>query len=850
MAPRTLLVALLVWSPTLALAQARGGQVSLPLDAYRKLLSSSARRAPIPDAPLRVAWRRRTVKGTLQRDGLLVATYQGRFTVLGTRDALIPLLDNRAAVTRVLLDGRAVTLRAIGNRHGLRATPGDHRVQLQLAYRRADRFARKLHLRLASGGPTRLRLSLPEAPLRVSVRHGTLVASNAKRDRTEIEAQLDGRGELKLRWSRVLHRAGASKARLSARGHTLFSLGEALVRGVTVLRVEVQEGEVDQLRLRLPQNLELLAVEGAPVLQWQELAPSSSRSGPRRVVVFLKHLLRRSFELRLRFQQPTSVSRALKLAVPTLERGPTRGTLGVQAPTGLQIAIKATRSATRLALRELPTALTSLTRSPLSAGFRFDKPPELTLQTKRLASVKVTSTLIDALSAVTVVLADGSERSKLRLRLRNNARQYLRVWLPADAKLDAALLDGEPLQPARGPTDDRAGQALLFPLRQSERVGPKGRRYHRVRPDETLGDIAHRYFSDPSRWRRLLLANPSLRSARDLRVGQRLVVPSVGPVAVEESSFTLELSYRRAGLGALGLLGRNALALPRFDVDTLRVVWHLYLPDHLTPLRWSANLTRRTARRDGPLRRALRYLRRALRVRSAWAGGGYTSILAQRKGIFRQQAASRSRARATPGSFPLVGRRYRFKRVLGIRAATPQISVSYLHRSLLGGIHAATLFLSAMLACWFAARRRRLRLALPLLMMALVPTLIAAHHVPGMHRRLLWGLALGLLAALLWPRRRALFERLRGLCWSPWSVVSLLRPRALLAAFGVTALLWLGLRLPLLLSTFTCAAALCMLVLERRRETRAALDDDRDDDHDNDRDDDHDGELEAEVPHA
>src|SRR5262249_17442173 len=150
---------------------------------------------------------------------------------------------------------------------------------------------------------------------------------------------------------------------------------------------------------------------------------------------------------------------------------------------------------------------------------------------------------IDDIEASTVLLEDGTEIGKLRLRIRNNTRQFLRVRLPGDAVLSHALLDGHPVRPALGHEPGRA--TLLFSLRQSERIDPGQGPTHRVIAGDPLRAIAHQYYSDPDKSPLVLDANRKLLGdAGRLKPGQLLAIPSVGPVTVEESSFVLELAYR------------------------------------------------------------------------------------------------------------------------------------------------------------------------------------------------------------------------------------------------------------------------------------------------------------------
>src|SRR5262249_38360990 len=145
-----------------------------------------------------------------------------------------------------------------------------------------------------------------------------------------------------------------------------------------------------------------------------------------------------------------------------------------------------------------------------------------------------------------------------------------------------------------------------------------------------------------------------LTDETELIPGQVLRIPTASSVTMEESSFLLEVSYRRSST-PIGLVGHVRLALPEFDVPAVGVTWHLYAPDSVAPLAFQANLTPRGQQREGPFRRLERFLGEALGGRKAWAeevtaaenpqgtdteqAAGHDNILAERKAIYRAGAA-------------------------------------------------------------------------------------------------------------------------------------------------------------------------------------------------------------------
>jgi hypothetical protein len=83
--------------------------------------------------------------------------------------------------------------------------------------------------------------------------------------------------------------------------------------------------------------------------------------------------------------------------------------------------------------------------------------------------------------------------------------------------------------------------------------------------------------------------------------------------------------------------------------------------------------------------------------------------------------------------------------------------------------------------------------------------LFVAHHVPGVHRRIVWGLDLALAIALLHAHGPRLLRIGRIVLRAPWRAARALTLRRLFAAAGFAWLVGLAASYPLLLSVTALA---------------------------------------------
>ncbi|MCB9780138.1 MAG: LysM peptidoglycan-binding domain-containing protein [Alphaproteobacteria bacterium] len=796
------------------------GTVTIPLSEWAALRAGLAA-ADIPALPpATVLHVDREVDGAF-RKGVFSGTLTARVQVLTDGPVRVPVIDADATIGGVLLDGRPTSLLQEGALYTVGVEgAGQHTLRVDfLQGREDDRFARRLHLDLPPSGPTRVSVDVPEPDIDATLTAGVLTDARPIAGGTRLAGHLDARGDLELSWTRRLaHDAALGPARTEARVDALFTLHEALVRGVAVVDLSVLEGEVDRLDLIVPPEVEVVDVTGDAVLQWRTEAPPEPGQEAR-LGVLLRYLVSDSAKVQVHFQLPVEVDetgapQAVALAVPRpADATLVDGSLGVQGPAGLDATIASMEHATELTLRDLPPQLTELTDSPLLLGMAFQEAPSVTLALARHGELELTSTIVDDIEASTVLLQDGAEITKLRMRLRNNTRQYLKATLPPGAVLTHAFVDGEPIRPGLSPQGD-----LLLPLRQSERVGAAATTVT-VQSGQTLGGIAAMVLGDASRWPEILSANSDrLGSAWDLEPGMVLRIPTQS-ATVRESTFVIELAWRTPG-EPLGLAGRRTVTLPALDVDAVAATWHVYTPEAVAPVHFSANLSQVSAIKYDPFRRAKQYLQRAMWSHSAWAGGydseygGYTSILSQRKAIYRQEQNRLKGGQEVMSDFPFTGDRHRFRRIL-LGRETPRVQVTFIDRDALPPLRWGALLASFGLVG--LALRRRDATGGVALFAGMLALLFVGHHVLGVHRRVLWGADLALLWSLVRVAGPAFRARVSARFASPRASLDLLSWRNLAATITLAwGLLWLG-AFPMLLSSAAFVALLGLNLLALRR---------------------------------
>jgi hypothetical protein len=317
---------------------------------------------------------------------------------------------------------------------------------------------------LAPSGTTAARLAVPSEELLDFVVANAKLTEVAERDGLRIvDAALPGTGSLMVSWQRARSEASVEAIppeppRVHAELETLVSLGDGLLAQRTVARWTILRGEVDLLRLRIPETATVVSVEGKAIRDWRvvdgvlgielQYAEEKSWTG----IVHLEQLL------------PDGGARVVLPLPEPLDVDRTKGYVGVEARGTLEVTAEPTEDAALVDVRLLPHAILGVTNSPVLLGWKYLKGAvQLPLRITEHEDIAVLVTLLDEAHATTMFTADGRRLTSVRFRVRNNRKQFLRLALPDGAELWSASVAGKAVQPARG--DD--GRVLL-PLIRSQ----------------------------------------------------------------------------------------------------------------------------------------------------------------------------------------------------------------------------------------------------------------------------------------------------------------------------------------------------------------------------------------------
>jgi type II secretory pathway pseudopilin PulG len=243
---------------------------------------------------------------------------------------------------------------------------------------------------------------------------------------------------------------------VSAETVNTFTLAETLVSGRALLRYDIANAPVKEIRVAVPAEFRNVEINGLNI---------RSREQDGNVWrVELQSPVSGDYTLTVTWDEPRSAkTNSLELVgvdAENVERE--TGYFVVSAKPPLQVSETGAPDLQPVDAADLPD-WTNVADSSATLAYRYAKPgARLALDVRRFEDAAVLEALVESANFTSVVADDGQMMTEMALSVRNNGRQFLEVELPADAQVWSAFVAGQPVRPSV-----RDGK-LLLPIQSSD----------------------------------------------------------------------------------------------------------------------------------------------------------------------------------------------------------------------------------------------------------------------------------------------------------------------------------------------------------------------------------------------
>jgi hypothetical protein len=229
-----------------------------------------------------------------------------------------------------------------------------------------------------------------------------------------------------------------------------FTLTETLVSGRAVVRYDIANSPVKELRVSMPANFKNVEITGANIRSHEQTGNVWR--------IELQSPVRGIYPLTVTWDEPRSTkTNALELAGVSAENVEREtGYFAVFAKSPLQVGEANAADLQHVDPADFPDWAEIFGNAPALA-YRYVKPgSRLTFNVRRFDDAAVLETLVDSAQFTSVVAEDGQMMTEMTLSVRNNGRQFLEIRLPAGAQVWSTFVAGQPVRPSL-----RDGKILL-----------------------------------------------------------------------------------------------------------------------------------------------------------------------------------------------------------------------------------------------------------------------------------------------------------------------------------------------------------------------------------------------------
>ena len=423
--------------------------VTLSLAEYNRLVELSTRKPKTPDdvplpyvlshAVFKLRVENQTLVGTVDIDGSLLQ----KGAVKTPLTTALTILDAKQLSNPLPLMQEGANHSAILN------GPGPFAVSLGVAAPlgiEAGRASFMLPVPLASSST--LSLELPGNHANVRVEPGLVTSRLTSNGNTLIEAALEPGKPARIWWTtrEIAAPVAQREIRFLSDIKQVVSVGESQLRLTALCDVNVIQGEAAEFKMNLPAGFELTTASGNSL-------ESNDVSG-NTLTLRVHDPARRNHQFLIAIERS---NRETKVDSPMLAfEGAQRetGELLVEGVGAMELEAKESGGLRRMDVREAGAITRSLSHFPLQAAFRYNRrgndDPKLQLEWRQFLDADVLSAVAERATVTTLTTVEGRSLTEISLRVRNHAKAFMKVELPAGAQLLSSEVEGQRVKPVEG----------------------------------------------------------------------------------------------------------------------------------------------------------------------------------------------------------------------------------------------------------------------------------------------------------------------------------------------------------------------------------------------------------------
>ena len=376
----------------------------------------------------------------------------------------VPILPQNIALEDVEVDGeQALVLRENGYHTVILTKSGEYIVKASFSLKSSlERGPHKIDIGILETPITLLRLEIPLKDIDVDIPQAQHVITTVSGKATNVSAVITPGRTMSIQWRKKVAIAERIPTKLYCEIHNLVSIDDDALKINSDVNYNILHTEVDAVRLSVPEDVNVLQVFGEVVGEWQETVTDDLRiihipftyakKGAVTITVIAEKTL------------PENGETTLLSGIRALDTVRETGFIGIELNTSAEVKVPEREGVEDIAVQKLPQQLVNKSVKPLMLGFKYLKHPyALVLDIEKHDKISVPVAAIKSASIVTLFTEDGKVVHRLVYQVRNNAKQFLEIQLPAESDVWSVFVGNQPVESSM-----KEQGLLLVPLIRSQ----------------------------------------------------------------------------------------------------------------------------------------------------------------------------------------------------------------------------------------------------------------------------------------------------------------------------------------------------------------------------------------------
>lgn len=430
-------------------APGTAGTVTLSLSEYNRLVELANRKDKLPDeVPLPFVLSRAVFKLRVENQ-TLVGAVDINGSLLAKGSVKTPL-TSALTILEAKQSNNPLPLLQEGTSHAaILNGPGPFAVSLGVAAPltiEAGRASFTLAVPLASSSI--LTLELPGNHANVHVEPGLVTSRDTANGQTRIEAALEPGKAARIWWTtrEIAAPVAQREVRFLSDVKSVVSVDDSQLRFTALCDVNVIQGEAGEFKMSLPQGYELVTASGS-TLESHDVSGNN-------LTLRVHDPARRNHQFLIAIERMNKDTQAEAPLLSFADAQRETGELLVEGAGAMELKATESGGLRRMDVREAGAITRSLSHFPLQAAFRYNRraseAPKLQLEWRQFLDADVLSALAERATVTTLTNIEGRTLTEVSLRVRNHAKPFMKIELPAGAQLLSAEVEGERVKPVEG----------------------------------------------------------------------------------------------------------------------------------------------------------------------------------------------------------------------------------------------------------------------------------------------------------------------------------------------------------------------------------------------------------------